>query len=152
MPVSSWQDFPTRAVTYVTGTGGDFLYLASSPIPILETGLTSQPVLPRHLTLVTLHCWREVNLWRSNTRNPMLLLLLFGLLLLRSATRAFLCRVRTVRLSMLPCQVSLNSPPNRTCSFHCIRLSNFLLAISLGGSFPACNALWHWRHITIVFL
>ena len=37
-------------------------------------------------------------------------------------------RVRTVRLSTLPCQVSLISPPNRMCDFHRVQLSSFPLA------------------------
>ena len=44
--------------------------------------------------------------------------------------QCFSGRVRTVRLSTLPCQVSLISPPNRMCGFHRVRLSSFPLALS----------------------
>ena len=42
-----------------------------------------------------------------------------------------------MRLSMSPCQVSLNSPPNRTDPFPSIRLSNFPLAFVLFTE-PSC--------------
>ncbi len=44
-------------------------------------------------------------------------------------------RVSTMRLDVLRQQVSQHSPPNQTCSFHCIWLSSSLLA----GSVPACS-------------
>ena len=42
-------------------------------------------------------------------------------------------RVRTQRLAISLCQVSENSPPNRTYTSRCIRLS------SCQSNFPACN-------------